>query len=162
MLMYNRDRVVAYARRWAFSRNPMYYDFSMLGGDCTNFASQCIYAGSQIMNYTPVTGWYYINLNDRSPSWTGVEELYRFLTNNRGSGPVGEETELINVENGDLIQIKFEGMDRFSHTPVVVDKGEGTVDTILVAAHSRDAFGRPLSSYNYEELRAIHILGVNE
>ncbi|HOA54831.1 MAG TPA: amidase domain-containing protein, partial [Clostridiales bacterium] len=58
---YDRDKAVRYAHRWAYERNPAYYDFEKLGGDCTNFASQCIYAGSGIMNHTPVYGWYYIN-----------------------------------------------------------------------------------------------------
>ena len=57
---YDRKAAVEYARKWAYGRNPAYYDFSRLGGDCTNFASQCVYAGSDVMNYTPVLGWYYI------------------------------------------------------------------------------------------------------
>ena len=50
--------------------NPKYYNFQNIGGDCTNFASQVLYAGSGIMNYTPTFGWYYINVNDRAPAWT--------------------------------------------------------------------------------------------
>ena len=61
---YNRANAVAYAKKWAYGRNPKYYDFSDLGGDCTNFASQCIYAGSGVMNYTPTYGWYYISVNN--------------------------------------------------------------------------------------------------
>lgn len=30
------------------------------------------------MNYTKNTGWYYNSINDRSPSWSGVEFLYKF------------------------------------------------------------------------------------
>ena len=53
---YNRAAAVAYAEKWAFSRNPEYYDFHGIGGDCTNFVSQCIYAGCGVMNYTPEYG----------------------------------------------------------------------------------------------------------
>ena len=53
---YDRNAAVAYARKWAMDRNPAYYNFDGIGGDCTNFASQSIYAGSKIMNYTPVMG----------------------------------------------------------------------------------------------------------
>ena len=42
---YNRELAVAYAHRWAYGRNPEYFDFQGIGGDCTNFASQCIYGG---------------------------------------------------------------------------------------------------------------------
>ena len=85
--MYNRQKAVEYAKKWAYSRNPQFYDFQDLGGDCTNFASQVIYAGCGVMNYTPVYGWYYISLNERAPAWTGVNQLYRFLTTNTGEGP---------------------------------------------------------------------------
>ena len=54
---YDRGATTAYARRWALGRNPAYYDFTELGGDCTNFVSQCLFAGSGVMNLTPVTGW---------------------------------------------------------------------------------------------------------
>mgnify|MGYP003305005500 CR=1 FL=1 len=41
---YDRDAVVNYARKWAMDRNPAYYDFEEIGGDCTNFASIFILA----------------------------------------------------------------------------------------------------------------------
>lgn len=156
---YNREKAVEYAHKWAFRRNPKYYDFSDLGGDCTNFASQVLYAGSGIMNYTPTFGWYYINLNDRAPAWTGVNELYRFLTTNRGSGPRAIESDLIHMEIGDIIQLSFNGRT-FAHSPVVVDSGIHTPNTILLAAHTNDADMRPLSTYPYEALRCIHITTV--
>jgi hypothetical protein len=63
---YSREKAVAYARKWAHERNPAYYNFDSLGGDCTNFCSQCLYAGCGIMNYTRDTGWYYTSLNNRT------------------------------------------------------------------------------------------------
>ena len=155
--MYDRLKAFDYARRLAFSRNPAYYDFQNIGGDCTNFASQVIYAGCGVMNYTPIFGWYYTSVNDRTPSWTGVNQLYDFLINNIGEGPRGELIPLSEVEVGDIIQLNFDGDGQFDHTPVVVDRGEGTPDTVLVAAHTNDAFNRPLSTYNYSDFRAIKI-----
>ena len=152
---YARDRAVRYAEKWALSRNPAYYDFERLGGDCTNFASQCIYAGSGIMNFTPITGWYYRSVNDRAPAWTGVEELYHFLTMNRSAGPFAEETSPEQAEIGDVVQLGTADGD-FYHTPVVV----ATHPQILVAAHTFDALFRPLSSYGYERIRVLHIMGV--
>ena len=64
---YDREAAVHYAHRWAYGRNPRFYNYDTLGGDCTNFASQCLYAGTGIMNYTPIYGWYYINANDKAP-----------------------------------------------------------------------------------------------
>ena len=158
---YDREKAVAYANRWAYFRNPEFFDFSELGGDCTNFASQCLYAGSGIMNYTPVYGWYYISPNDRTPSWTGVQYLYNFLTQNEGPGPFASDVPVFRVEPGDLIQFRND-KDVFQHTPVVVGV-EGPVanmENILVAAHSYDSNCRPLMSYSFEEIRFLHIEGV--
>ena len=56
---YDGARAAAYAQKWAFGRNPDYYNFDNIGGDCTNFASQCIFAGCGVMNYSPLFGWFY-------------------------------------------------------------------------------------------------------
>ena len=100
---YERESAVEYALQWAYSRNPMYYDFSGLGGDCTNFASQCIYAGSKQMNFTPVFGWYYISASNRTASWAGVEYLYNFLVGNVSLGPFGEEVGRAALQIGDIV-----------------------------------------------------------
>ena len=42
---YNAQNAVNYAKRWALDRNPDYYDYSGMGGDCANFVSQCLIAG---------------------------------------------------------------------------------------------------------------------
>ena len=152
---YNRDAAVSYARKWAYSRNPTYYDFEKIGGDCTNFASQCIYAGSNIMNYTPVTGWYYRSASDRSASWTGVEYLFKFLTNNKSVGPYARIVSGNEVLPGDIVQLgSYRG--GFYHSPVIV----AVEPSILVAAHTYDALDRPLDSYEYEMARFLHIDGV--
>lgn len=79
---YDRGKAREYAEKWAYGRNKKYYDFEKIGGDCTNFVSQCIFAGSGKMYYDKLIGWYYNSVSDRSPSWTGVEPLYKFLTGN--------------------------------------------------------------------------------
>lgn len=161
-MIYQREKAVAYANEWAYRRNPKFYNFNNLGGDCTNFASQVLYAGSGVMNYTPTFGWFYISLNNRTPSWTGVNEFYNFLVNNKGPGPQGELSSLDKIEPGDIIQLKFGYYERFDHSPVVTDIGRRTPETILLAAHSNDSDCRPLSTYNYTQYRCIHIYNVGE
>lgn len=152
---YNRSAVVAYARRWALTRNPAYYDFQNIGGDCTNFASQCIYAGTGVMNYTPTMGWYYRSINDRAPAWSGVEYLHNFLVNNRTVGPYASIVPQEQAQAGDIVQLGTKD-GHFYHSPVITK----TEPEILVAAHTFDALDRPLSTYNYETARFIHIEGV--
>jgi len=159
---YDRHAAVAYAHRWAYLRNPDLYNFDELGGDCTNFASQCLYAGSGVMDHTPTFGWYYISPNDRAPAWTGVAYLYKFLTRSKASpGPLGQEVPIDRVLPGDLVQLSF-GNGIFAHDPVIVAvDGPPLPENILVAAHTEDADDRPLSTYPYQEVRFLHIIGVN-
>jgi hypothetical protein len=161
-IAYDRYAAVAYAQKWAYSRNPAYYDFSAVGGDCTSFASQCLFAGCKVMNFTPIFGWFYRSANDRTAAWTGVEYFYKFLTDNSygnlvgdGSGPFAEIVPLDKLTIGDFVQFGRATGD-FYHTPIVVGfQGEEP----LLAAHSNDTFARPLSSWNFARLRCIHILG---
>lgn len=164
ILEYNRAAAVEYARKWAFFRNPKYYNFDGLGGDCTNFASQCLFAGAPVMNVTPVFGWFYYSLQNRAPAWTGVEFFYRFLIDNAkgvgiggGRGPFAEEIPLSQVREGDFVQFGTMTGD-FYHTPIVVGFSRGVP---LVAAHSNNAFNRPITTYAYAQIRCLRILGVS-
>lgn len=151
---YNRQDVIEYANIWAYKRNPKYYNFDSIGGDCTNFVSQCIYAGSKVMNYNKY-GWYYNNANDKSASWTGVEYLYNFLINNKSVGPVGEISQ--KVEIGDIVQLSFDGV-KFTHSLVIVRIEK---EKIFIASHTFDSYGREINTYTYKKIRFIHIKGVN-
>ena len=153
---YNREHAIEYAENWAFRRNPLFYNFANLGGDCTNFISQCVFAGSCQMNYTPDTGWYFLSLNDRAPAWSGVEPFFEFITTNRGAGPYGREVGSGDLLPGDVVQLgSREG--RFYHS-LLVTGARG--NTYLVTAHSNDVLNRPLNSYHYDKARFLHIEGV--
>lgn len=163
VLRYDREKAVNYAHKWAYSRNPKYYNFDNVGGDCTNFASQVLYAGSGVMNYTPVYGWYYINAYNRTASWTGVDYLYKFLINNDGPGPFAEEVGVKDVKPGDIIQLSFHGGESFDHSPVVVKTGSpASLDNILIAAHTFDRDYYPIIDYTWKKIRFLHIKGVRK
>lgn len=156
---YRREKAVEYANYWAYRRNPDYYNFEDIGGDCTNFASQCLYAGTGVMNFTPTYGWYYINLNNRAPAWSSVKYFHQFITTNKGVGPFGREVPIGEVKKGDFVQLVID-KDDFQHTPIITEVGDfPTLQNILVAAHSYDAACRPLSTYKIKEIRFIHIDG---
>ena len=104
-ISYNREAAVAYARRWALNRNPEYYDFEKIGGDCTNFASQCIFAGAGVMNFTPIMGWYFRSASDRTASWSGVPYLYDFIIKNKSVGPFGHIVSRSEIQPGDIVQL---------------------------------------------------------
>ena len=160
---YRRDLAVAYARRWALDRNPLFYNFAGIGGDCTNFVSQCILAGSCVMNFTPDFGWYFISADNRAPAWTGVEFFWRFMTGapdfanaNGGIGPFGNLAEADDMEPGDVVQLGREEGD-FYHTLLVTARRG---DELLVSAHTNDVYDRPLSLYTAPRRRFLKIRGV--
>lgn len=154
---YDREAAVEYARKWAFKRNPRYYNFDDVGGDCTNFISQCIYEGCGVMNYTRDTGWFYNRQNSRAAAWSGVPYLYRFLISNRAAGPYAAERSQGEMAPGDVIQLgRADGT--WYHSLLVVE----TAPAVLVATHTYDAFGRPLSSYARDRTRFLHIEGYRQ
>ena len=161
---YNRERAVEYARRGALDRNPLFIDFTEIGGNCTNFVSQAVLAGSCTMNYTPDFGWYYISEDDRAPAWSGVEYFFDFITGtplfreqNGGVGPFATVVEREAVMLGDVIQYANRTGDWY-HT-VIVTGFDG--EEILISAQSDDALDRPVSSYrNAVTKRYLHIEGV--
>lgn len=155
---YDRTKAVFYAEEWALMRNKKFYNFNNVGGDCTNFISQCIYAGANVMNYTPIVGWFYNSVNDRTPSWTGVNELYNFLINNKGIGPFGQQVQKQQADIGDIIQLG--NLDNLYYHSLIISKINGT--NIYVCAHSNDALNKPLNGYAFSKLRFIKIQGVRK
>ncbi len=160
---YIRERAVNYAETWALRRNPLFLNFAGRGGDCTNFTSQCLLAGSCTMDFTPDFGWYYISSENRAPAWTSVAFFYDFLTEqptfaseNSGIGPFGHEARARELEVGDFIQLADEAGDYY-HTLIITGFEP---NDILICAHTDDSLNRRLSTYNYTSLRFIHIDGV--
>ena len=162
-LPYDHTRAVEYAKKWALDRNPTFFDFTGIGGNCTNFVSQCIFAGCGIMNFTKTFGWYYLSPDDRAPAWTGVNELYDFLLGapdfiaaNGGVGPFATDASVSRkIELGDVVQLSnADGV--FYHTLIICGF---TANDILVCAQSNDALDRPLTSYDFSGMRILHIEG---
>ena len=68
-------------------------------------------------------------------------------------GPIALPCDLEDLRPGDLVQLSFSG-EVFQHTPVVVKIScPVTLDTVLIAAHSYDADDRPLSTYEFQDIR---------
>lgn len=157
--VYDRQAALDYAKEWSFKRNPKYYDFTKIGGDCTNFISQCLYAACHVMNYKEITGWYYHSASSRAASWTGVPFLYQFLITNKERGPFA--TEVSGPEflvPGDIIQ--FGNPNRGWHHTLLVLSTAPTYDEVYIATHSFDAYWRQLATYEFTMIRFLHIEGI--
>ena len=82
---YDRVAAVEYARKCALSRNPQFKDYEQWGGNCTNYISQCINAGGIPMDSdgnNVMKEWYWYSDNKRTPSWTGAQPFFEYLTSN--------------------------------------------------------------------------------
>ena len=157
--MYDRALAISYAYEWWNKRNPEFYNFDSLGGDCTNFVSQCLYFGGINMNYSHL-GWFYKNLNWRSPSWAGVEEFYSFSISNHSN--FGVKTKLCTIEEleiGDIVQLKLINENRYHHTMLVTKILEPkSTKNIFVTCHTYDAKDASLSNYNISEKRFLKVI----
>ena len=61
---------------------------------------------------------------------------------------------------GDVIQMDLNG-EEFGHSVIVTSiRGEPNPDNIWIAAHDMNANCRPIATYDYYRIRAIHIDGV--
>ncbi|MBQ7337043.1 MAG: amidase domain-containing protein [Clostridia bacterium] len=160
---YDPARAVEYAKAWALQRNPLFPDFAGIGGDCTNFVSQCLLAGGATMNDTRDFGWYYFSPENRAPAWSGVEYLYNFLTGdpeylreNGGEGPYAREVTFAEgVREGDVVQLADTTGDYY-HT-LIITGFDGQIP--LVCAHNDDAYMRPLSTYRFGTARFLRPMG---
>ncbi|MDR3344667.1 MAG: amidase domain-containing protein [Oscillospiraceae bacterium] len=143
---YNREAAVRYAHEWVYRRNPKYYDFSQIGGDCTNFISQALFAGGIPMDKKP-DGWYYRSPDDRAPAWSSVSKLYEYGTRKKSNGMTLTEIPPAEIQIGDVIQLSFR-QGEWGHSLLVVRAGDSPDESnVLIAAHSNDNDFRPLGSY---------------
>lgn len=160
---FDRNSMVNYANKYAYSRNPNYGDFSKLGGDCTNFVSQIIKAGGAPFDTTGSYTWYYYNMNNRSPSWSGVWYLYNYLINNDYIGPQGKLANtneiLYGIKVGDPVFIDFDRDGTLDHAVSITSYQRGDSSKTKVASHTIDRKNYPLSSYrgrmNYVRLKVF-------
>ncbi len=174
---YDRDKAVSYSYDWvskdAVIRNNEFSDYSAYGGNCQNYASQCILAGGVPMDiygdFTEQWKWYGENSNSgeeehgRSGSWTGTEYFYEYCNINTGYGLVADTSlNIYSAQPGDIIQYVIDG---WAHHSVVVTKvikdENGNVTEILANSNTTERIDFPVTAYGYTNLRLIHIVGYN-
>jgi len=124
---YDRLAAVKYADRWWNSANPEFITFSV---DCTNYVSQCLYAGGAPMTgkYNQHIGWWYAG-KSWSLSWAVAHSLRWYLSSDQNAIQAIEVDHPEKLQPGDVICYDFEGDNRYDHTTIVTAK---------------DAYGMPL------------------
>lgn len=134
---YNREAAVQYADRWWETGNPAFAEFAV---DCTNYISQCLFAGKAPIHYTGKreTGWWYkgyVNAREWwSYSWAVSNSFARYLhTNTTGlRAELAERPEQLTL--GDVIVYDWNGDGSFQHSTIVTAFDAGGMP--LVNAHT--------------------------
>jgi len=123
---YSAANAVSYARRYALTYNSSYASYKGRGGDCANFASQCICAGGIATNSTwkPYTG-----------AWLGANALRNYLLGQGYRGYGRGSIALGNISPGDLFWEAGSDGTGYGHVTIVTSvNGSG----VTVCGHTND------------------------
>ncbi len=129
---YDGSKAGNYAAKYALSYNFSYSNYNGRGGDCTNFVSQCIYAGGIPTDAT----W-----KKDSNAWIRVTELRNWLVKKRYAK---EFTWQSNGKEGDLVQL-YNSSNGWYHSLIITYKR--TDGQLFVSSHSADYYNRALANY---------------
>ncbi|WP_274363007.1 amidase domain-containing protein [Paenibacillus thermotolerans] len=119
---YDRAAVKAYADRHWNDPNPNFMTFEV---DCTNYVSQCLYAGGAPINYTGrrEAGWWFRGKSGGkelwSFSWAVAHAFCWYLANSRTGLRADEVSSPRDLTIGDVICYDFDGDGKFQHSTVV-------------------------------------------
>lgn len=123
MMSYNRQGAIEYAERWWNSHNPQ---FELFLDDCTNFISQCLWAGGAPMRGQGQRnqGWWYkfSSPPNWSYSWSVAHSFTLYLQNSQRGLTGIRLPEARLLIPGDVICYDFDGDGRWQHTAIVVAK----------------------------------------
>ncbi|MFB4212050.1 amidase domain-containing protein [Shouchella sp. JSM 1781072] len=118
---YNRRNAVRYAEQWWDDYNPAFVRFE---DNCTNYVSQCLYAGGAPMTSKTAKqrGWWYENEKRMSLSWS-VAHSFRWHLSGATTGLRGEEKKMArDLLPGDVICYDFNGNGKWNHCAIVIAK----------------------------------------
>jgi cell wall-associated NlpC family hydrolase len=142
-IIYNRAKAAQYAETWWQTPNPKYEEFEV---DCTNFVSQCLFAGGAPMNYTGKRdlGWWYAGKKGNqelwSYSWAVANSLQTFLSHSRKGLHGHAVDDPRELQPGDTIAYDWDGDGRYQHNTIVTAKDANGMP--LVNAHTYNSRNR--------------------
>lgn len=144
---FNIEAACTYAETFALTPNPKYKSFENIGGDCTNFISQILFAGELKQN----NSWKPYTL-----PWIRVEDLYLYLTTSNLASKQPNGTPL---SKGCVIQFYTPEIGRYFHNGFITYELQN--NDYLYCCHSYNKLNYPLSQiypHRYPVLRALKII----
>jgi len=110
---YDGNAAQSYAYKYVLSPNSSYVNFESMGGNCTNFTSQCLKAGGISFDKIGTYQWYYYSSTDRAPAWTSANYFRTYYKNNIGSSSIkglkAATSDFASMRLGDLVQLVSSG-----------------------------------------------------
>ncbi|MGG6312565.1 amidase domain-containing protein [Paenibacillus macerans] len=134
---YRREEAVLYADRWWDSFNPEFAAFEV---DCTNYISQCLFAGGAPINYTGKreSGWWYKGYVGKQEAWSYSWSVANALERHLSRSDSGLRAELLErpeqLQLGDVIIYDWDGNGAYQHSTIVTAFDAGGMP--LVNAHT--------------------------
>lgn len=168
---FNRMLGRNWAQRFAEAPSSSRFFYTVSGNDCTNFVSQCIWAGyggyiegndsqtkSNINNQVRMTtsGNWYAGTGGGSGNWESVTNLWNYVTSNTGYGPkaTGSNNNQpyynlspSSIYYGNALQIRTGSSGDYGHSVFVtysLDSGTQYYNQVLVSQHTYDKYNRNL------------------
>lgn len=152
---YDISEAVNYAKKYYYSYNIAYPDWSSYGGDCANFVSQCLYAGGKPWKGTPGSitqaqnfgNWFSTgsaeNTSNVSSTWRGADAFRHYwqmnsLSHKRFNRYTSDAYDY--GYRGDAVSL-LTSTSRAYHTLIIVGYSN---DSLIYAAHTRDTFSGEL------------------
>lgn len=167
---FNRMLAVNWAQRFAEASQSSRFFYTALGNDCTNFVSQCIWAGyggyvegndTQTKNNISdkvrmVNNVWHAGTGGGMPNWESVTNLWNYATTNTGNGPKATGTNNnqpyynlspSSIYYGNALQIRTGSSGDYGHSVFVtysLDSSTQYYYQVLVSQHTDDKWNRNL------------------
>lgn len=144
---YDLSKAIAYADKWALSRNPSYSYYGGRGGDCSNFVSQCLHAGGFPMN----SAWYGYGHDKDAKNWISQNDLRAYLVGN-GYGKLINNPSDSDIRIGNPVWYKWSGSkkqnasDSYYTNHVTLCVGWNASGTPIIDSHTTAYYHHP---WNY-------------
>lgn len=148
---YNATNAKNYALKWWNSYNSSYNEYP---ADCTNFVSQCLYAGgaSESRPSTVPSGTYetqsywYSDKPKVSTPWIRVTDFHSYWAPRvSDANYAGDTTVSNNGEVGDVVQFRYAGTLTRWHTMIITKKSGGVV---YLTGHTTNREDYAISNYD--------------
>lgn len=151
---YNPTAAKNYAHKWAYSKNNDYNYYGSNGGDCTNFVSQCLYAGG-LKETKPsrkpngimgTTSYWYSDKPNVSTPWIRVSDFHSYWAPKvPDANYQGDTTVSRNGNIGDVVQFRYAGTLKRWHTMIITKKDKNQV---YLSGHTTNRKDYPISAYD--------------